>query len=185
MSLTFEVSLISGKTVSLRADADESVKSLRVRAQKALGIGKGRLLDSTGSLLDGGAPLKQARLQNAEPNVQPEPLTLQVGRVGISGGRMACAAILGDGSVVTWGGFGSRSSAVRNQLKNVEQIQAAWYAFAAVLGDGSVVTWGLPVAGGGQQWRARSAKDCAADSSNFSSFCCDPARWLRCDLGRW
>eukprot|EP00439_Symbiodinium_sp_Y106_P069143 s927_g11.t2 len=45
------------------------------------------------------------------------------------------AAILGDGSVVTWGDidFGGDNSSVRDQLKNVQQIQAGWYAFAAIL----------------------------------------------------
>ena len=56
----------------------------------------------------------------------------------------AFAAILGDGSVVTWGAedFGGDSSAVQDQLKNVQRIQASEGAFAAILGDGSVVTWG-------------------------------------------
>ena len=60
----------------------------------------------------------------------------------------AFAAILEDGSVVTWGrvGMGGDSSAV--WLKNVEQIQATWYAFAAILGDGSVVSWGNAGMGG-------------------------------------
>ena len=54
------------------------------------------------------------------------------------------AAILGDGSVVTWGiaGAGGGSSAVQDQLKGVQQIQATSSAFAAILADGSVVTWG-------------------------------------------
>ena len=54
------------------------------------------------------------------------------------------AAILGDGSVVTWGnaGWGSYSCAVQDQLRNVRQIQASNAAFAAILGDGSVVTEG-------------------------------------------
>ena len=49
----------------------------------------------------------------------------------------AFAAILGDGSVVTWGDAcsGGDSSAVRDQLKSVQQIQATLYAFAAILGD--------------------------------------------------
>ena len=57
---------------------------------------------------------------------------------------IAFAAILGDGSVVTWGNAdcGGDSSAVQEQLKNVQQIQASDGAFAAILGDGSVVTWG-------------------------------------------
>ena len=43
MSLTVEVRLMSGKTVSLQTQRDESVKMLRVRAQRALRAGKGRL----------------------------------------------------------------------------------------------------------------------------------------------
>ena len=56
----------------------------------------------------------------------------------------AFAAILADGSVVTWGheDFGGDSSAVQDQLKGVEQIQATSEVFAAILADESVVTWG-------------------------------------------
>ena len=69
-----------------------------------------------------------------------------------SSGR-AFAAILGDGSVVTWGhaDSGGNSRAVQGQLKKVQQIQAssAYHgAFAAILGDGSVVTWGYVDSGG-------------------------------------
>ena len=62
----------------------------------------------------------------------------------IQASRGAFAAILGDGSVVTWGsaGGGGDSIAVQDQLKNVQQIQASDSAFAAILDDGSVVTWG-------------------------------------------
>ena len=57
----------------------------------------------------------------------------------------AFAAILADGSVVTWGlpQFGGDSSGVQAKLSCVEQIQATERAFAAILEDGSVVTWGL------------------------------------------
>ena len=56
----------------------------------------------------------------------------------------AFAAILADGSVVTWGAaeYGGDSSAVQHQLRGVHQIQSTSCAFAAILGDGSVVTWG-------------------------------------------
>ena len=37
---------------------------------------------------------------------------------------------------------GGDSSAVRDQLKGVQHIQATNGAFAAILEDGSVVTWG-------------------------------------------
>ena len=53
-------------------------------------------------------------------------------------------AILGDDAVVTWGDSyeGGDSSAVQNQLKNVQQVQAFSGSFAAILADGSVVAWG-------------------------------------------
>ena len=51
---------------------------------------------------------------------------------------------------MTWGraAYGGDNSAVQDQLKNVQQIQASNCAFAAVLGDGSVVTWGRAAYGG-------------------------------------
>ena len=63
----------------------------------------------------------------------------------------AFAAILEDGSVVTWSlaDYGGDSLAIRDELKGVQQIQAtAWGAFAAILADGSVVTWGDAYFGG-------------------------------------
>ena len=84
---------MSGKTVSLETHGDESVESLGMRAQRALAVGKGRLLTSTGSVLDGETPLNRARLQNL-------PLTLHVRRVDIHATNFAFAAILGDASVV-------------------------------------------------------------------------------------
>ena len=62
----------------------------------------------------------------------------------------AFAAILQDGSVVTWGNAngGGDCSAVKDRLKNVQQIQATETAFAAILSDGSVVTWGDATHGG-------------------------------------
>ena len=49
--------------------------------------------------------------------------------------QLRMAAILRDGSVVTWGSAdsGGDSSTVRDQLENVQQIQALRYAFAAML----------------------------------------------------
>ena len=62
----------------------------------------------------------------------------------------AFAAILGDGSVVTWGhaDYGGDSSAVQGQLTNVQQVQASLDACAAVLGDGSIGTCGSAGFGG-------------------------------------
>ena len=68
----------------------------------------------------------------------------------ISGTGYAFAAILADGSVVTWGNpnHGGDSSRVQNQLKNVQHICGTASAFAAILEGGSVVTWGDPNYGG-------------------------------------
>ena len=51
---------------------------------------------------------------------------------------------------MTWGDAyrGGDSSAVRDQLRGVQQIQATDLAFAAILEDGSVVTWGNADFGG-------------------------------------
>ena len=60
----------------------------------------------------------------------------------IQASRRSCAAILGDGSAITWGDadYGGDSSTVQHRLKNAQQIQASM--FAAILEDGSVITWG-------------------------------------------
>ena len=56
----------------------------------------------------------------------------------------AFAAILTDGSVLTWGNKlgGGDSSAVQGQLKGLQQIQTCARAFAAIRTNGSVVSWG-------------------------------------------
>eukprot|EP00434_Breviolum_minutum_P005265 symbB.v1.2.004640.t1/scaffold265.1/size247395/3 len=56
----------------------------------------------------------------------------------------------GHSAIAVWGHaeYGGDSSAVRDQLKGVQQIQAAGSAFSAILEDGSVITWG-DAAGGG------------------------------------
>ena len=79
-------------------------------------------------------------------------LTLQIRRIQVYvGRRTSCfAAALGGGSVVAWGNaaFGGDSSAVQDQLQNVQEIHATDPAFATIRGDGSVVTWGDALYGG-------------------------------------
>ena len=67
---------------------------------------------------------------------------------GLGGAKQGSACP--DGSVVTWGSSncGGDSSAVRDQLRCVQQIQTTNRAFAAILHDGSVVAWGDPHYGG-------------------------------------
>ncbi|CAE7595340.1 Sardh [Symbiodinium natans] len=58
--------------------------------------------------------------------------------------KEAFAALLADGSVVTWGAedAGGDSSTVQDRLKHVQHIAATRATFAAILADGSVVTLG-------------------------------------------
>eukprot|EP00439_Symbiodinium_sp_Y106_P051578 s1829_g6.t2 len=144
MSITVEVSLLSGKTAIVQAGQNETVKTLTKRAQIALGVGRGRLLDSAGGVLDASMRISTVRVQNGDT------LTFHINSVQIQASSGAFAAILGDGSVVTWGpaACGGDSSAVQAQLKNVQQIQASASAFAAIREDGSVVTWGHAFSGG-------------------------------------
>ena len=145
MSISVEVSLLSGKTATVHAGLNETVETLTQRAQNALAVGKGQLLDSSGVVLDGCAKIANSRIQSGDS------LTLPVSKIQIQSTFISFAAILGDGSVVAWGraACGGDCSAVQGQLKNVQQVQVSRDgAFAAILGDGSVVTWGHAAYGG-------------------------------------
>ena len=55
-----------------------------------------------------------------------------------------------DGTVVSWGvpEAGGDSSAVQDELQDVECLQATNSSFCALKADGSVVTWGNALVGG-------------------------------------
>ena len=78
----------------------------------------------------------------------------------IQASHLACAALTGDGCVVTWGDaqHGGDCGAVQDRLKNVQQVPAHHVSFSAVRGDGSVVTWGDPRRGGGRGFLGRLEK---------------------------
>ena len=137
MSITVEVGLLSGKTAVVKADVEETVRTLQLRAQCALGLRKGRLVHLSGAL-DAGSKIKDTEIQNGDS------WTLFV-QVQIQASLFALAAIVDDGSVVTWGraGNGGDSEAVPDQLKNVQWLQATSQSgFPAMLADDTVVTWG-------------------------------------------
>ena len=102
----------------------------------------------------------------------------------------AFAAILGDGSVLTWGSaaHGGDSSPVQDQLRDVQQIQASDGAFAAILGDGSVVTWGRARLGGDSravQHQLRDAQRIQASAGAFAAILGDGSvvAWGWADAG--
>ena len=91
---------------------------------------------------------------------------------------------------MTWGDadFGGDSSAVQDQLKTVQQIQASNTAFAAVLGDGSVVTWGNRSGGGDSsavQHQLKNVQQIQAAPSAFAAILGDGSAISWGGPGRW
>ena len=83
---------------------------------------------------------------------------------------------------MTWGDlrYGGDCSAVRDQLKGVQQMQATLDSFAAILADESVVTWGNARCGGDSSAVRDQLEGCAADSSqHMRAFRCHSGRWIR------
>eukprot|EP00435_Cladocopium_sp_Y103_P068753 s71_g32.t1 len=121
----------------------------------------------------------ESRVQHQLRNVQQ-----------ISATDHAFAAILADGSVVTWGDplNGGDSSRVQHQLRNVQQICGAGKAFAAILADGSVVTWGDPLNGGDSsrvQHQLRNVQEICGTHQAFASILEDGSlvTWGNPDFG--
>ncbi|CAE7389677.1 unnamed protein product, partial [Symbiodinium natans] len=52
------VSLLSGRSASLEVEPEELVETLKARAEKTLAVGKGRLVGSSGDILDGAASVE-------------------------------------------------------------------------------------------------------------------------------
>ena len=168
MSVDVEVGLVSGRRTTVQAALDETVGTLKRRVQNALGVGMGSLLDSSGCLMDGCTKMKKAS----------DRLTLlRASRVQLQASSGAFAAILGDGSVVTWGDpvFGADSSRVQDRLKNMQRVQATDCAFAAILDDGSAVAWGDcgDASYGGDSSAVQDQRKNVRHSE----------RWSGCDLG--
>ena len=151
MSIVVDVTLTSGQSVSLEADLTAFGTKLGRACTESPGSWPRATLQFTRQR--SGWRHEAGRRQFANRR-----LFDATGRHCLPGGANCFAAILGDGSVITWGnaGQGGDSSSVQDQLKNVQQIQAARWACAAILGDGSVVTWGHADCGGGG---SSSAKD--------------------------
>ena len=164
-SITIEVSLISGRTVVVETELDATVESLKQQAQTALGVGRGRLSNAAGEVLDGTSTIKHCGLCCGDL------LTLQIGLVQVASSSKAAAAILGDGHVVTWGDppFGD-SSSLQDQLRNVWQIQTTEFAFAAILSDRSVVTWGSKSHGGDSGGVQDQLKDVQQIQASYGAF---------------
>ena len=142
MAISVDVHLLSGKRASFEVEAYASVEPLKYRAQSALMLPDGgRLLNSFGEVLNGADTVAEAKLMSGDALTLHLNRQVQLQATKPGSNTSAFAAVLGDGSVVTWGDSndGGDSSAVQERLRDVQQIQASSEAFAAILGDGSVV----------------------------------------------
>ena len=123
-----------------------TVQDLRTEAQQAFGKKHLRLITAKNRVLaDFEQTLEEAEIEDGECLTA---LVLQPQLAATNGAfALWCR---GDSAVVTWGfkPFDADSSAVRDKLRGVHQIQATSGAFAAILEDGSVITWGHAGSGG-------------------------------------
>ena len=152
-AMKVDVYLPSGDGFSVEVSPATPISELKAAAQRHFQrrlklTAKGRQLELT-------ATLGEAGLQDGDVVAA----VVQLGKVTTTDKAFA---LHGHGeAVVTWGhpDYGGDSSQVREQLKNVQHIQATRCllgkinialrgAFAGILESGAVVTWGDPVGGG-------------------------------------
>ena len=81
MSISVDVHLLSGKSATLKVETDASVESLKRLAQSALEAGTGRLLRSSGEVLDGASSIQEAGLRDGDL------LTLHMKQVALAGAK--------------------------------------------------------------------------------------------------
>ena len=176
MSISVDVHLLSGKSASLDVVEDASVESLKQRAQSPAwprvegGCTSGEVLDRAKTIIE-------AKVKSGDQ------LTLHMNQFQHQATKPGClmsafAAILGDGSVVPWGDvfFGDDSSAVQDQLKKVQQIQASEQGICCNPGEGSVVAWGTELCGGDSslvQDQLQDVQQIQASSAAIK-ICCNP-----------
>ncbi|CAE7299642.1 USP [Symbiodinium natans] len=143
-SIALHVALLSGEQKAFSLTPHSTVGELREVVQKEWQKPIGKLISASGARLLESATLTQAGIR------ENEVITAIIQDVSVAATRDAFAAIRANGTVVTWGcpDSGGDCSAVKNQLQNVQRIQATCGAFAAILENGSVVSWGHADLGG-------------------------------------
>jgi hypothetical protein len=146
LMLQVDIVLPSGKPKNFSIAESSKVGDLKCLAQKSFQQGFLKFITADGhALVDPNQSLLAAGLQEGDH------LTAIVQQAKMAATDEAFAMwCCGGDRIVTWGrpDRGGDSSAVQDQLRNVQQVQATCGAFAAILADGSVVTWGSPLCGG-------------------------------------
>ena len=172
--IQIHVALPSGDAELLTLLPSSPVQDVRTKAQQAFGKKYLRLITAKNRVLvDFEQTLEEAEIEDGECLTA---LVLQP-QLAATGNAFALWCH-GDSAVVTWGNprSGGDSSAVQDQLKGVQQIQATQYAFAAILEDGSVLTWGHADFGGdsaGVQDQLKGVQQIQATDSALAAILAD------------
>eukprot|EP00434_Breviolum_minutum_P031190 symbB.v1.2.027583.t1/scaffold2769.1/size71079/1 len=145
--LKINVVLPSGHAELLTLLPSSTLQELKTAAQQAFGKMHLRLITAKNRVLvNFEQTLEEAEMEDGECLTA---LVLQP-QLAATDGAFALWCH-GDSTIATWGSAncGGDSSAVQDQLRGVQQIQATLDgAFAAILEDGCVVTWGDEYFGG-------------------------------------
>eukprot|EP00434_Breviolum_minutum_P030175 symbB.v1.2.026686.t1/scaffold2689.1/size72939/1 len=145
--LKINVALPDGHAELLTLLPSSTLQELKTAAQQAFGKMHLRLVTAKNRVLvNFEQTLEEAEIEDGECLTA---LVLLQPQLAATEGAFALWCH-GDSMIVTWGDAyrGGDSSAVQDQLRGVQQIQATGGAFAAILEDGSIVTWGRANEGG-------------------------------------
>jgi len=143
------ISFPSGRSETVWIAKSSKAGDLMVLAQWTLGQQFLKLITTKGHylLVDPTESLQAAELQDGDciTAVALQANVAATRNTSETGGAFALWGY-GGSTIVTRGhsAIGGDSSAVQDQLRNVQQVQATSAAFAAILQDGSVVAWGGP-----------------------------------------
>ena len=167
--MNVQIALLNGLTCELPLLPSSTVQDLRAAAHEAFGQKYLKLVTADKRILVN----PQETLEEAEIK-DGECVTALVVKPQVATTEQAFASWShGDTAIVTRGSaeFGGDGSAVQNQLRRVQQIQATQRAFVLQFWQvGSVVTWGIYV----QQIQATDGAFAAS---------CDFGRWISRHLG--
>ena len=184
--LQVDIALPSGQKVKLSIPQFSKVGDLQKCAQKTFGQGFFRLATAEGRLLtDSLQTLDAMGIRDGDC------VTAIVQQAKLSATSQAFALwCCGGDRIVTWGRpqGGGDSTGVKDQLKNVEQIQGTEGAFAAILADRSVVTWGYPGIGGdstGVQDKLKNVEQIQGTRGAFAAILADRSvvTWGNAEIG--
>jgi hypothetical protein len=140
----FQVTVVSASGRSESISVPPKVGDLKILVQKSFNQRFLMLVTADGRILgDPSQSLVDAQVEDKDClTAVALQATVATTKIDVSGFQAFALWCCGGSRILTWGhpGFGGDSSAVQDQLRNVQQVQGTSGAFAAILADGSMVT---------------------------------------------